>query len=378
MCRNILRFFLGAVFCLTSVASARANPTVERSIDSYLRQLVAESEFSGDILVARNGEVQFERAYGYANVEFRVPNARTTRFRIFSTTKQFTAAAVTLLVQRRLLNPDVSVLTYLPQLPPSWRPITVRQLLQHTSGLPLLEGPWVNGFNSSAKARTQVQNLSVVLPQLRKYTPTHKPGTFWQYNNFGYDLLGCVVEATSHEPYTTFVQENILAPSGMHDSGFVGQAPRPEYQQGYYGPGIVSEMAQGYNGAPGLPASLQSSWSENYASAGAGDMYATAEDLLRYTNALESQTVLTTASQHLMIDHAFRVGPTVSYGFGWIITRVGQHSFIHHSGGSNGYGSELAIFPEEHTVIIVLSNFGFADVEGIRAKIASLLFGKRY
>jgi D-alanyl-D-alanine carboxypeptidase len=359
-------------------AADLAETTVDRSIDGYVRQLESQSEFSGNVLVARNGKVVFERSYGYASVEFHVPNTSATRFRIHSITKQFTAAAITLLAQRKLLQLDDSVLTYLPQLPETWRSITLRELLQHTSGLPLLEGVWVNGFTSSTKVRTQLQNLNVVLSELRKQSPIHTPGTVWQYNNFGYDLLGCVIEAVSHQPYTSFVQNNILAPSGMHDSGFVGQAARPDYQEGYYGPAVVSGMAQGYNGTAGLPSSLQSSWAENYASAGAGDMYATEEDLLRYANALESHIVLTAQSQDLMTDRPYQVNKNVSYGFGWIITRFGQNTIVHHSGGTNGYAAEFALFPQEHTVIVVLSNYGFADPEAIRTKIASFLFGTRY
>ena len=106
-------------------------------------------------------------------------------------------------------------------------------------------------------------------------------------------------------------------------------------------------------------------------------MYATAGDLLSYAYALENQTVLTEASQHMMVDGAFHVTKNLYYGFGWIVRKAGRLTCIHHGGGTNGYESEFIIYPQQRTVIIVLSNFGFADPEDIWTNIAAQLFGKR-
>jgi CubicO group peptidase (beta-lactamase class C family) len=116
-----------------------------------------------------------------------------------------------------------------------------------------------------------------------------------------------------------------------------------------------------------------------YASTGAGGIYATAEDLFRYSNALDSGTLLPLEHQRPMVTRAFRIRPGVLYGYGWVVTQVNDTSvFVHHSGGNNGYTCEFARYPSNGVVIEVLGNRGFVDVGAIRDSISAMLFGDRY
>ncbi len=384
---RVLVMLSRGLFCIAiaalSITPGHASPppaesrsTMALAIDRYVQDLTRRSAFSGNVLVVRNGKPIFSGSFGYADVEFGVRNSAQTRFRIFSITKQFTAAAIMLLAQRRALGVDESIRSYLPSLPSTWHPITVRELLNHTSGLPQLEDAWGNGFLSDPSVRTQLQNLRAVLPQIAKAKPITLPGTKWLYNNFGYDLLGAIVEAVSGQRYDLFVKNNILASSKMSNSGFVGEAAVPEPP--YDGPAIVSRLAHGYNGNAAIPSDLQQAMPLQYASAPAGDMYSTISDMLSYSNALDAATVLTNSTQASMVDGAFPINENGGYGFGWIVSTVHGHRIVHHSGSNNGYAAEFARFPEDHVVMVILSNYGFANVEQMRRDITVMLFGQKY
>ena len=266
------------VLALAMCAPAQAlTARQSRAIDSYLHGMVAAHRFSGNVLVAVNDKVVYERSFGFADIEFRVRNTSLTRFRVFSITKQFTACAILILVQRGLVKLGNPVRAYLPNLPVAWQAVTIRDLLQHTSGLPQLENDWTKGFLANPAIRTQLQNLAAVVRTFGNVPPLHAPGTYFDYNNFGYDLLACVIEAVSKRQYTEFVRENVFVPAGMRNSGFVGRAAQPSPD--FDGPAVVTLLAHGYNGTA-ASRNLQTAMAYQYASAGAGDMYSTARESL--------------------------------------------------------------------------------------------------
>lgn len=354
--------------------SARADELAD--VRSYLQQQVAAHKFSGDVLIAVHDRVIFERAYGDANVELHVPNTLQTRFRIFSVTKQFTAAAIMTLAQQGKLDVSAPVSRYLPQFPQPWSRVTIAEMLNHSSGLPQLENTWAQGFLDTPKRQSQCEDYDAVVSGLQTDPPSNAPGVKWEYNNFAYDLLGCVIERTSGTGLAAYMRQAIFAPAKMTDSGLVGRSPDPEPM--YDGPLIVSGMATGYNGTLGVLGRLQQAMPEQFASAAAGDVYSTVGDLWRYSEALYSANILTPATQQTMLAESVPVSAVARWGLGWAVTTVGGHTFMHHSGSNNGYTAEFARFPEERATIVILSNFGFADVTGIRVGIAERVFHGKY
>lgn len=353
----------------TTDARARAVGRIE----AYLDSLGRTGRFAGTVLVAERGRTLLERSYGDASVELHVPLTNSTRYRLHSITKQFTAAAALVLAARGRLDLDAPVRRYLPELPESWGAATVEQLLTHTSGFPGAEDVWADGFLKYG-ARTQLENLARVAPRLATLPAAAPPGAQHQYNNFGYDLIACVVERTAGQPFEAFVRAAVFAPAGMTGAGF--DQRREAAGGGYVGSAVVDGLAPGYNGAPGH---LIGAAPQMYASAGAGGVYATARDLLRYDAALTAGTLIPPALTERGVARAHRVSASNAYGYAWVVTRAPDGGyFLHHSGGNNGYSTEYARYPREGVAIIVLTNRGQANPVGVRRTIARLRFGDRY
>lgn len=359
-----------------------------RRVDALVRPLADSGRFSGVVLVAQGGRVRFERAYGLASVELAVPNTPATRFRLHSVTKQFTAAAVLQLAARGRVDLDASVRAYLPELPAAWQGATVHQLLTHTSGIPDVEDVWADSLIARGAAR-QLDNLARVAPALARVPLAAAPGAAWRYNNFGYDLLACVVERASGRPFAAYLAAEVFGPAGMTGAGVDARAEGG----GYVASAVVPGLASGYNGEPGR---LQGAAPRSFAQPGAGSVYATARDVWRYDEALTRGAVVSAAQQRLGVERAFRLSARGAYGYGWIVTRATADTaasparaaggvgaspdayFLHHSGGNNGYVSEYARYPREGASIVVLANRNAAEPEALRGAIAALLFGDRY
>ena len=365
----------GASLALLLTAPVWANPQtpeatpVTTNLDNYLSRLERSDSLSGTVLVARDGHIIFEHSYGKANVELGAPNHNDTRYRIFSTTKQFTAAAVLILAGDGRIDLHASVLKYLPELPAEWHAATVQEMLTHTSGIPNEENAWAQTFMQN-DVKTQLANLALVAPKLAGHPLTDPPGTRWRYNNFAYDLLACIVARVSKQGYASFVRQHIFTPAGMLDAGF---DDRRQAEGGMYvGSASVPRLASGYNGTPG---DLMTAFPQMFASRGAGGIYATAEDLFHYDNAIAAGRIVQPELERQAIDSAFSTGPDASYGYGWMISRKDGITLIHHSGGTNGYVADYARYPASHICIVVLTNRGFTSVSPIRDAIFRMVSG---
>lgn len=369
--RSIL---LGAVIALLlapvpCVAQSGNKARFAEDVNSYLEPLAKSGKFAGTVLVARDGHILFERSYGAASVELGTPNRNDTRYRIFSITKQFTAMAVLILAHRGAIDLHASVRQYLPELPVAWQAATVQQMLTHTSGIPNDENIWATAFMTN-DARSQLENLAVTVPKFAAQSLTEKPGSKWRYNNFVYDLLACIVARVSHEGYGRFVEQEIFKPAGMTDAGF--DERRQSADSLYISSAVVPRLASGYNGSPDA---LMTAAPQMYASRGAGGIYATAEDLFHYDNALNNEMIVPRSVEQQAVDSAFQLRPGTGYGYGWVVSRSTDSTmYIHHSGGTNGYISEYSRYPASHSCIIIMSNRGFANNDYIRDSIAGMLF----
>jgi CubicO group peptidase (beta-lactamase class C family) len=354
-------------------AQQRGPSLLARNLDGFLRPLAARGDFAGTVLVARHDSILYERSFGLANIELGVPNTNDTRYRIHSITKQFTATAVLALVQRGQLDLAKSARDYLPELPVSWNDVTVQQLLTHTSGVPQAEEKWFESYRDH-DVHNELGNLKLVAPLLANDTLIVKPGTAFGYNNFGYDLLACIVERVSGENFADFVHEAVFVRAGMADAGFDRKG---NVGDGMYVASIaVPRLASGYNGPP---TQLQVAFPYMFASAGAGGMYATARDLFNYDRALYRGTVIPASMLDANLTRAFSVSPKSAYGYGWIVRRPSDGVYyLQHSGGNNGYNADYARYPAEHVAIIVLSNRGATDAEGVGKEIQKMLFGGKY
>jgi CubicO group peptidase (beta-lactamase class C family) len=321
--------------------------------NALVRDYVREDLFSGVVLVAKNGRPVFRQGFGAANREWAIANTTGTRFHIGSITKQFTAAAIMRLVDEHKLALDDAIGKYVQDLPASWQTVTLRQLLQHSSGIPRYTA--LDEFDDTlgriAHTPRQIIDLVKTLPL------EFAPGTQFRYDNTGYVLLGCVIEAVSGLAYRDYLEQKLLKPLGLANTGYSD------------GRRILARAAQGYtDGADGVRRVGPVDMSNVYA---AGAMYASAGDLLAWQQKLTAGQVLGPDSTAAMFTDGGH-----HYGLGWYIQQRFGRRVIEHGGSLNGFNSMLAYYPDDGLTVIVLGNLGDMDVvEGIADGLARLALG---
>lgn len=314
------------------------------AIDTYMTGLVAAQSFHGAILVAREGDVLISKGYGFADARS-TPNTAQTRFRLASLTKGFTAAAIMLLQTRGLLTVGDPICDYLDDCPDAWRPITIHQLLNHTSGIP----NYTDFIDFEATEMNQTTPAALVA-RFRNLPLNYTPGELYYYGNSGYVLLGLIIERVSGQPYADFVRDNIFIPLGMEQSGYDTSV------------GAVDGVAAGFN-TFGEPSGFID-MSTLYA---AGALYSTVEDMYRWDQALYSDALLPQIARDQMFTPYLR-----DYGYGWRITRPGGRLMIEHPGNMTGASTYIARYPAERVTVIVLSNMYWADTIGIGNRLAQI------
>src|SRR5215472_17898437 len=188
---------------------------VDSRMDQVVQSYVSNKQFMGSVLVARGDQILLSKGYGSANLEWNIPNTASTKFRIGSITKQFTAASILLLEERGKLKVEDPVKKYLPDAPAAWDKITIFHLLTHTSGIPSF-----TSFPDYRDTEAMATTPEKLVARFRDKPLDFEPGTKWSYSNSGYVLLGYLLEKISGQTYSDFVQQNIFTPLGMKDSGY--------------------------------------------------------------------------------------------------------------------------------------------------------------
>lgn len=251
----------------TNSTQAASTQQVVAKVDEYMNAAMRVNRFSGAVLVARDGQPVVSKGYGMANIELGVANTPQTVFRLGSITKQFTGMAIVLLQERGKLNVNDPVCKYLSECPPAWQPITIKNLLTHTAGIPnYTESP---DFAKTAATNTTAAELT---SRFRDKPLQFAIGEKFAYSNSGYYLLGTIIERVSGKTYAEFLQENIFVPLGMKQSGYDDPVR------------LISNRAAGYaRTSDGFINAAPISMSTAYA---AGALYSTVEDLLRWDQAL--------------------------------------------------------------------------------------------
>ena len=354
----------GSILCL--VILLVSNPisgqkddsqNVLQRINAYITAETAEHSFRGAVLVGTNGKVVFEKAYGMADEEWNVPNTTTTKFRIASLSKQFTAACVLLLQERGRLKLRDSVSRYLPGLPEAWQSITIHQLLTHTSGIPnYTDSPQLARINRTGA--TPQEMIALVADKPLDFTP----GTRWHYTNTGYILLGMMIEKISGQSYADFLKTNIFEPLGMTNSGYDRATD------------ILKERASGYQIKGGL---ANGDFIDMTIPFAAGGIYSTVEDMYRWNEALaQAGKVLSADSlKQMFTEYPEATYQGQNYGYGVVISRQKFGRLLYyHGGGVEGFSSSIQRYPNERVCIVVLSNLSSYKPWELADHIAADLF----
>ncbi|HEX8368683.1 MAG TPA: serine hydrolase domain-containing protein [Pyrinomonadaceae bacterium] len=330
--RSGFPLFFISVFLLLAIC-VRAD-----EVDKYVRAQLAERHIPGaSIAVIKNGRVVKTEGYGLASVEFNVPVTKETVFEIGSVSKQMTAAAIMLLVEKGKINPDEKISKYLPNTPDAWKNVSVRNLLTHTSGIKSYTG--LSGFELT-KRLSRDEFIKALAAQPLEF----ETGARYQYSNSGYNLLGFIIETVSGESYWNFTRERIFKPLGMNAT----TDRDPKY--------IIPNRATGYewqdNQLVGRDYDLTDVFS-------AGAIVSTVEDLAKWEAALRGETLLKKESKAQMwTPVTLSDGKPYPYGFGFRISEIRGHKIIGHSGQTAGFGANISRYTDDDLTVIVLTNLG--------------------
>lgn len=353
-----------ALSCLPLTPRQEGAPSQAQRIDALVSEYVAAQLFSGNVLVARAGEVVFQKSYGLAEREWNVPNDLETKFRIGSLTKQFTAALILLLHHDGKLALEAKLTDFLPWYPrESGERITLHHLLTHTSGLP--------NYTANPAAIDDFRAHDLAPEELaKKYctgAPEFEPGTRFVYCNTGYFLLGVVIESVTHQPLARVLRERLLDPLGMKDTGMDDAGA------------LLAKRAAGYS------YELDGYENARYLAPGtayftAGGMVSTLADLHRWQTALYGEGVLPPDVRELL-----RTPNLGNYGYGLYVNRVpnsagtGTTTIEGHNGSLDGFTSSMTRYLEDDLEVILLDNtrcWERANPENLGAGIVAILRGK--
>jgi D-alanyl-D-alanine carboxypeptidase len=313
-----------------------------KALSARADKLAHEDEFSGAVLVvAKDNHVLFGHAYGLANRTSRIPNTIRTRFRIGSMNKMFTAVAILQLVEAGKVKLTAPLGTYLPDYPNREvaTKVTIHQLLTHTGGTGDIFGP---DFDAH---REELRTLADYVKLYGKRGLEFEPGSQWAYSNYGFILLGAVIENVTGHSYYRYVQQHIYAPAGMTRTGSL-----PEDH-------AVPGRSIGYTKPPGATAWAPNTDTLPYRATSAGGGYSTVEDLARFAHALLSHKLLGPDSTKLLITGKVKDGPGTRYAYGFEDARDADgNGWVGHGGGAPGMNGDLKIYPKSGYVVAVLAN----------------------
>jgi CubicO group peptidase (beta-lactamase class C family) len=322
---------------------------MEQIIDSFTKA----KQFMGEVLVAEDGRIVLDKSYGFANVEWQVPNTAESKFRLGSITKQFTAASILLLEQQGKLSTDDLVKKYMPDAPAAWDKITIYQVLTHTSGIPSF-----TDFSDYHANEVKLYTPEQLVAWFKDKPLEFEPGTDWRYSNSGYVLLGYLIEKISGRSYAQFVRENIFDPLGMKDTGYDSFTE------------IIFHRATGYiNGPMGLE---NARYIDMSIPLSAGALYSTTHDLLKWEQVLFGWKLLNATELKKMttpFKHDYACGLMILKG-------TGGHPMITHGGGIEGFNTALAYYPDNKLTVIALGNLNGSAPDEIVKDLGMTAYGE--
>ncbi len=301
------------------------------------------------------------KSYGLADLENKVPATPDTNFRLASVTKQFTAMAIMRLADAGKLSFDDSITKYFPEFPAYGKSITIRHLLNHTSGLLAYEDLILAGTTIPV---LDINVLRLLQQQDKTYFP---PGSQFRYSNTGYALLALIVEQVSGQTFAAFLRQNIFQPLKMEHT--------LAYESGL---STVANRAFGYT--PGNDGFTRTDQSLTSSVLGDGGIYSSVNDLFHWDQALYGDKLVS----KIILDEAFTPGKStrhdtdIQYGFGWFISDYRGLRNIWHSGNTIGFSTRIERFPEKKFTVIILTNRNDAHLSEIPHKIADMyLFAEK-
>ena len=364
---------LGRVSALTRTPLAAPAQVSATQIDAIFAALKSNNTPGAAVFVVHNGQVEFSQGYGVMDLRTQHKIDPETNFRLASFTKQFTAACIILLVHDGKLHYGDHLTDIFPEFPAYGKSMTVRNLLNHTSGLPDYEDVLMKQYpNTPDEKIPQILDAGVLKLLEQQSSGKFAPGSKWEYSNSGYAALAMIIEKVSGKSYGQFLHERIFVPLKMNNT--------LAYEKGK---NEVPHRAYGHTQTAGTW--HETDQSPTSAVLGDGGIYSSIDDLAKWDRALGDHTLLTEAEMQPALTAVqptdgparFPDGPSVSYGFGWFVDPYKGHKRMSHDGNTIGFRTTIQRFPDDKLTIIILANRSDADPQALALKVADLYLGTK-
>ncbi len=367
-----LRHRLAIAFLTAACCGPIASAQTSAQIDAIFSSLKSSNAPGAAVLVVRNGKPVFRHGYGVTDLRTQHAIEAATNFRLASFTKQFTATCIMLLARDGKLHYDDHLTDFFPEFPAYGKAITVRNLLNHTSGLEDYGDLMMQQYGNAPPDKIpQILDAGVLKLMEQQTAGKFPPGTKWEYSNSGYAVLAMIVERVSGEPFGQFLHEKIFVPLKMRNT-LVYEKGKNEVPHRAYG---HSKTDAGWQETDQSPTS---------AVLGDGGIYSSLDDLAKWDRALRNHTLLTEAEMQPALtpvqptDGPAKTedGSTIHYGFGYFLDPYQGHKRMSHDGGTIGFRTTIQRFPDDKLTIIVLANRTDIDPEKLALKVADLYLEK--
>jgi CubicO group peptidase (beta-lactamase class C family) len=344
---------LGQLLIVGLLSSAALAQSTDK-VDDYAQGVMKERKIPGiALLVVQDNKVVLSKGYGFSNVELQVPVKPETVFQSGSMGKQFTAAAVMMLVEEGKIGLEDPLTKYFPEAPAAWKNVTVRQLLSHTGGF--TDYPEKFDFR-----RDRTENE--ILKAIQAVPLAYPPGTKWAYSNLGYATLGILIHRASGKFYGDFLQERVFGPLGMTTTRIISEED------------IIPNRAAGYRLVKGQLKNQE--WvSPTLNTTADGSLYFSILDLEKWDAALTQGKLLKKSSFDQMWTIAkLKDGKPNSgnYGFGWFLENIHGHPIIEHEGAWQGFNTSINRYVKDKLTVVVLTNLAACDPGDIAHHVAGL------
>jgi D-alanyl-D-alanine carboxypeptidase len=349
--RSIL-FVLASTTALAQAQSTSESPG--KRIDDYVSAVMKKRHIPGvSIAIVKDGKLVEAKGYGLANVELSVPATEKTVYQLASVTKQFTATAIMMLAEAGKLGLEDRISKDLPDLPAAWKEVTIRQLLNHTSGIKSYTSV-KDFFKTARKDYTHREILDLVAKEPLEFPSGEK----WNYSNTGYFLLGMIIEKVAGTTYGEFLEGRIFKPLGMTQTRVNDlRAIIPGRAQGYEWNGKA--LRNGEYVSPTQPFA-------------AGMLVSSVGDLVKWDAALASEKLLKKSTlESMWAPSPLSKGSPAEYGLGWQVKPVNGHRLVSHGGGIPGFSTQISRFLDDRLTVIVLTNAEGGHATSMAQGIAS-------
>jgi CubicO group peptidase (beta-lactamase class C family) len=350
-----LRFWYWAIVALMVVRSGCQVAAAQADVvDNYFRAEMTKQRIPGlALLVSRGGQVIRAQGYGLANVELQVPVKPETIFQSGSIGKQFTATAVMMLVEEGKIGLGDPLTKYFPGAPPSWKEVTIRELLSHTAGFT----DYPKNFDMR-RDYTEAEQLKIV----ESIPLAFAPGTSWSYSNLGFLTLGILIHKVTGEFYGDFLQEHIFQPLDMQTTRIISEAD------------IVPNRSAGYRLVKGELKNQE--WvSPTVNTTADGSLYFSIMNLAKWDASLYTEKLLKRSS----LDEMWTVAKLNNgqpnsghYGFGWFVVTKNGHRVVEHEGAWQGFETQISRYVDDKLTVVVLTNLEDAKPEVFADRVAEM------